>query len=214
MTVISKEAAGVVLINVFTVEPAGQQPLMRHLSQETESVMRHRPGFVSANVHRSLDGTRVANYAQWRSRADFDAMRQYPPALVLMNEARNMAAVEGTLYELAYSVKAADEVRIHPGAVPLTLIVVMRCEPAEQDELLQYLIRTASEHGEFPGFVSCNLHRSLDGSRITEYIQWHDADALAGMARLPESQAHFARVRPRSSSGQYEVTETFGGSAG
>jgi hypothetical protein len=25
------------------------------------------PEFVSANIHKSVDGTRVANYAQWRS---------------------------------------------------------------------------------------------------------------------------------------------------
>jgi hypothetical protein len=25
--------------------------------------MRHRPGFISANIHASLDGTRVVNYA-------------------------------------------------------------------------------------------------------------------------------------------------------
>lgn len=29
--------------------------------------MRHIDGFVSANIHASLDGTRAVNYAQWRS---------------------------------------------------------------------------------------------------------------------------------------------------
>jgi quinol monooxygenase YgiN len=35
--------------------------------------MRHLPGFVSANVHRSLDGTKVINYAQWESVEAFSA---------------------------------------------------------------------------------------------------------------------------------------------
>jgi hypothetical protein len=30
--------------------------------------MSRRPGYVSANIHRSLDGTTVADYAQWQSR--------------------------------------------------------------------------------------------------------------------------------------------------
>lgn len=56
------------LINVFTVTRMTQQPLVDLLTEATEQVMRHRPGFISANIHASLDGTRVVNYAQWRSR--------------------------------------------------------------------------------------------------------------------------------------------------
>src|SRR3546814_13742244 len=40
--------------------------------------MKHRVGFISANIHRSLDGGRVANYAQWRTKADFEAMLADP----------------------------------------------------------------------------------------------------------------------------------------
>ena len=64
----------VTLINVFTVEPAQQQRLIDLLDEATEQVMRHLPGFVSANIHASLDGTRVTNYAQWRRKDDFEAM--------------------------------------------------------------------------------------------------------------------------------------------
>jgi hypothetical protein len=45
------------LINVFTVTRETQQPLVELLIKSTEQVMRHRPGFVSANIHASLDGT-------------------------------------------------------------------------------------------------------------------------------------------------------------
>ncbi len=46
--------------------------------------MRHMPGFVAANIHKSSDGERVANYAQWRSREDFEAMLKNPAALAHM----------------------------------------------------------------------------------------------------------------------------------
>lgn len=46
------------LINVFTVTSDTQQPLVDLLVEATEQVMRHRPGFVSAAIHVSLDGTR------------------------------------------------------------------------------------------------------------------------------------------------------------
>lgn len=71
---------GVVLINVFTVTPDRQQELIEAWQRATEDVMRHEPGFVSANLHRSLDGTKVINYAQWQSLEAFNSMRRNPAA--------------------------------------------------------------------------------------------------------------------------------------
>ena len=70
----------VTLINVFTVAPEHQQELIEVLDRATVQVMRHLPGFVSANIHRGLGGTRVANYAQWTSRAAYEAMLGNPAA--------------------------------------------------------------------------------------------------------------------------------------
>lgn len=63
MTTISKDKKVVTLINVFTVEPAKQQQLVDLLVHATDTAMRHAPGFVTANIHRSLDDTKVVNYA-------------------------------------------------------------------------------------------------------------------------------------------------------
>ncbi len=77
MTTISTEQDAVTLINVFTVAPEDQQRLLDLLIEATEEVM-NEPGFLSANLHKSLDGTKVTNYAQWRSRDDFEAMLSTP----------------------------------------------------------------------------------------------------------------------------------------
>lgn len=76
MTTIQNDTGLLTLINVFQVTPETQQQVVDLLVEATEQTMRHLPGFVSANIHRSHDGTRVVNYAQWRSQADFDAMLQ------------------------------------------------------------------------------------------------------------------------------------------
>ena len=60
MITISKSYRLVTLINVFTVEPANQQQLLDLLERATETSVRHVPGFISASLHRSLDGTKVA----------------------------------------------------------------------------------------------------------------------------------------------------------
>ena len=45
------------------------------LTDATERVMRHLPGFRSANIHVSVDGTRVVTYAQWDDPDAFAAMQ-------------------------------------------------------------------------------------------------------------------------------------------
>jgi heme-degrading monooxygenase HmoA len=72
----------VTLINVFTVDPDRQQQLVDLWQQATEETMRHQPGFISATIHRSFDGTKVVNYAQWESREAFAAMFRDPGASV------------------------------------------------------------------------------------------------------------------------------------
>ena len=37
-----------------------------------EDVVSKQPGLVSTNFHKSLDGTRILNYAQWESKEDWE----------------------------------------------------------------------------------------------------------------------------------------------
>ena len=63
-TTISTDQDIATLINVFTVNPDNQQQLVDLLDEATTQVIRHQAGFISANIHASLDGTRVVTYAQ------------------------------------------------------------------------------------------------------------------------------------------------------
>ena len=100
-TTISTDRDVITLVNVFTVEPESQQKLVDLLVEATEQVMRHLPGFVSANIHASLDGGRVVNYAQWRTVADFENMLSNPEAGKHMKPAADLAKVEPHLYMVA-----------------------------------------------------------------------------------------------------------------
>lgn len=99
-TTITTDQDIVTLINVFTVTPEVQQQLAHLLVEATEQVMRHRPGFVSANIHTSLDGSRVVNYAQWRTAEDFEAMLNDTSAREHMSAASDLAAAEPRLYKV------------------------------------------------------------------------------------------------------------------
>jgi len=106
---ISEDQDVVTLINVFTVAPEDQQRLLDLLVEATEGVMNGLPGFASANLHKSLDGTKVTNYAQWDSREDFEAMRENPAAAAHMREAARISErFEPHLYEVAFVDVAAN----------------------------------------------------------------------------------------------------------
>jgi heme-degrading monooxygenase HmoA len=104
MTTISKDNKIMTLVNVFTVEPENQQRLVDMLIEATEKTMKNLPGFISANIHKSADGARVANYAQWRSVEDFAAMLKNPEATAHMKPITEIATFDAHTYEVVESV--------------------------------------------------------------------------------------------------------------
>src|SRR2546429_9283577 len=101
---ISTKSSVVTLINVFTVDPTDQQRLVDLLTRATEVSVLHAPGFVSASLHRSLDGTKVTMYAQWRTVEDYQAMRQDPAPLPLLQEALAIATLDAGMYDIVPTV--------------------------------------------------------------------------------------------------------------
>ena len=96
---VSREGHLVTLINVFETKPEQQQALLDQLSRFAESV-KEEPGMIGAALHRSTDGTRVINYAQWRSEEDLDRFvkkyREHMGALLLLAE-----RADAHVYEVA-----------------------------------------------------------------------------------------------------------------
>ena len=100
MTTFSPNRKLVTLINVFTVEPRNQQKLIELLARATETSVRHAPGFISASLHRGIDGTKVTMYAQWRSVEAYQAMRENPAPLPYLQEALAIAKFDPGMYEV------------------------------------------------------------------------------------------------------------------
>jgi quinol monooxygenase YgiN len=100
---IQKNSNIVTLINVFAIEPSRQQKLVDMLIEYTEQIMNKQEGFISANIHKSLDGTKVINYAQWKSQEAFEKMLKNPKALIHMNDILNIAKSDGNLYDVVFT---------------------------------------------------------------------------------------------------------------
>jgi len=97
---VSREGNLVTVINVFEMKPEQQQEVIDQWIRFAE-VVTDEPGMIGAALHQSTDGTRVVNYAQWRSEEDFESfVKKYREQM----EARRPLAerVDPHLYEIVY----------------------------------------------------------------------------------------------------------------
>lgn len=103
---VSREGNLVTLINVFDTTPEQQQALIDEWTRFTEE-LKELPGLIGTALHRSKDGTRVVNYAQWRSEADFDSfLKNYGPRFATFGQLASR--IDPHLYDVVYLYERTD----------------------------------------------------------------------------------------------------------
>jgi hypothetical protein len=91
-------------INVFTTTPDRQQALI-DLLIEAAAFAQSTPGWMSASLHRSLDGTRVVNYAQCRDMASQEAVMARLREGNFFERNKQLGTAAPGLYEVAYTLE-------------------------------------------------------------------------------------------------------------
>ena len=85
------------------------------------------------------------------------------------------------------------EIRAHSEHV--TQITTAEVEDGQQqDELLRLMTERSRFMATQPGFISISLHRSLDGKRVVNYVQWASREELEAAHRSPEFRAKWPQV--------------------
>lgn len=104
MPIIRTQDGTVTHINVFTVDPHRQAELVESLA-ETVRAAQGMEGWISASIHRSLDGRKVTNYVQF---ASAEAARRVTAELFRLGLIQRNTAI-GTVapgeYEVVYSIE-------------------------------------------------------------------------------------------------------------
>ena len=75
----------------------------------------------------------------------------------------------------------------------VTQITIIESEPVQQEEALSLMAERARFMARQPGFISISLHRSLDGRRIVNYVQWQNRDLLHAAHQSPEFRKQWRR---------------------
>ena len=104
MPIIRAQTPIITQINVFTVPEGQQQGLIEHLSRAAE-VAREVEGWISASLHRSLDGTRVVNYAQSADREAAQRVIKHLMARGMIDRNKAFGEAHPGLYEVAFTLE-------------------------------------------------------------------------------------------------------------
>lgn len=100
---IQKDRNIITSISIFTIKDSSDQKrLIDMLRDAIKQIMIKHYGFISANIHKSLDGTKVVNYVQWGNKEAFEKMLNDPRAIIHMNDVASIAKAERSLYEVAF----------------------------------------------------------------------------------------------------------------
>ena len=83
--------------------------------------------------------------------------------------------------------------QIRTDGQPVTQITIVEPEQGKQAEALSLMTERARFMARQPGFVSISLHRSLDGRRIVNYIQWQSRELLQSAHKSPEFRKEWNR---------------------
>ena len=97
---------------------------------------------------------------------------------------------------------------------PVTQITFVEAEPARQQEALALMTERARFMARQPGFISISLHRSLDGQRIVNYVQWKNRELLQAAHQSPEFRkewGHFDELTEMIDPHLYEVAQVIDG---
>jgi quinol monooxygenase YgiN len=100
---IDAKAGHATFINTFSCQPTDQAGVVRVNIEIVETLAVHSPGFVSATVHRSLDGTRVFNYLQWETPRHLAAMQQSEAFRAIAKQFHGLIAFEPRQCEVTHA---------------------------------------------------------------------------------------------------------------
>ena len=102
MTIIGADCGIITQINTFDVPPGAQLGLIENL-KKASLVARDEPGWLSVNIHRSIDGTKVVNYAQSDSVESAQAVIRRLTDAGFIDRNRDFGAAHPGLYEVVFS---------------------------------------------------------------------------------------------------------------
>ncbi|NEU71905.1 antibiotic biosynthesis monooxygenase [Hassallia byssoidea VB512170] len=184
MPTIAKNNDVITVIIIFAVEPERQQELVDTIVEFVEKGVKHQPGFVSSSIHKSIDGVRVMNYAQWKTQEDYQAFINNSELRQLGAKLSQFQIHESHVYEVVVSLPDDATRKIAKGG--LIHLAEFKVKPENQMRLVELEREYVKVGLQHPDLISANFHRSLDGVHNVNYGQWRTLDNFEVLVTDPK----------------------------
>lgn len=165
-------------LDLYTVDPRHQETLIQALlNEQIPEWKTHHTAFLSACIHKSLDGVRVFVYSQWEPKFDYRS-------LVIPVAMAEFFPPDSHLLEVYASHSLADDI-ILEASEQVCHLAEFRMIPRNQPEMMERATKELTRAAHAPGLRAAAFHRSLDGTRVFNYGQWDSADAFNAILKEP-----------------------------
>ncbi|MEL7010872.1 MAG: antibiotic biosynthesis monooxygenase family protein [Cyanobacteria bacterium J06648_1] len=181
MTTLALDNSLITVIIIFRVKPEQQQDLIGVIKEFLETV-KTQPGFVAANLHRSIDGVKVVNYAQWADLEAFQAFRGNSEVQAKAAKLFEFDTPDSHIYEIVASESKVGTPQITAGEY-ITHFAEFSMSESDQPRMIELAKEHLKPAMEQSGLVSATFHRSLDGTRVINYGQWENQEAIAELTK-------------------------------
>jgi len=184
MATLDLENQLVTVIVLFKVKEGQQIPVVEKV-RELFAIAKQQPGFVSANLHRSLDNAKVANYAQWDNMESLEGFRQLPEVQELVAPLQELVEeMDSHIFEIVASESKVGTPVINPQEY-FVHFAEFRMPPTNQPRMIELAKEHVGPAMSLDGLLSATFHRSLDGERVINYGQWENQDAISKLTQRP-----------------------------
>ncbi|MGB3404241.1 MAG: antibiotic biosynthesis monooxygenase [Microcoleaceae cyanobacterium] len=186
MIKIATENQFTTVISLYSVMPERQAELVEKLITYLQMVPQQH-GFVSASIHKSFDGKKVAHYMQWETKEDYEYFSknqgihgQFEYQNLLM-----FGEIDTHIYEIVASQSKVGTPQIEEGEY-IVHFAEFCMEPENQPRMVELAKEHITPAMELEGLISATFHRSLDGTRVINYGQWQNKEAIEELRKQPE----------------------------
>jgi heme-degrading monooxygenase HmoA len=186
--VVSKDNNVTTVMAIFPTEPEEQQGLVDTIRDFTLAAMRPQPGFISSTIHRSLDGLRVINYAQWKTQEEYFAFIKNAEVKVKAAKLSEFPKPDLHLYEIFISAPTGSEIALSPDTEGLINFGIFKMRNlANQAHFMELAKEAVALVAGQTGLVSTHFHRSIagEGAYCVNYGLWKTQAEYAAMVDDP-----------------------------
>jgi len=181
------------VINIMTPNTSDKINVLTLLKEGIDETMSKQQGYISSNVHSSMDNEYIINYSQWETGEDLQSAGELVGSggAPKMAQAFSLSSPDYHPFQVTAQYKSDNNKKVYIDYKNEILTIVNVLKPIDgvsQTELTQ-LLKTAlaDELVTQAGFISSTVHESMDNDYVVNYSQWTNQAALNTMVERLQS---------------------------